>query len=197
MFRNRSVIIITDTLYSVLVYTGNTRHSHSSLEIKVILRARLLAARRVLDDVLAVVHRGNLLGRGRVLGLLVVADADEAREPETDPLAGVDVSERGAVHGRDAEVRALHLPHLHGLEPVVGRQARVVVVVRLRLLREVVLEEGCVLGEVLVGEPSPDLADGLVLLVLRVVTREQETSVATNTNVETFSKTHSQTEMNI
>ena len=77
----------------------------------------------------------------------------------------------------DTQVGCLHLPHLDGLEPVVGCVALVVVVVGLRLLDHVALEEGRVLGQVLVGEAGADLANALVLLVLGVVAGQQEPSV--------------------
>ena len=77
----------------------------------------------------------------------------------------------------DTQVGTLHLPHLHRLEPVVGGVALVVAVVGLGLLYNVILEEGRVLGQVLVGEAGADLADALVLLVLGVVAGQQETSV--------------------
>ena len=49
--------------------------------------------------------------------------------------------------------------------------------VGLRLVGDVVLEEGGVGGQVLVSEAGADLADALVLLVLRLVAGEEEAAV--------------------
>ena len=43
------------------------------------------------------------------------------------------------------------------------------------------LEEGVMLGQVVVGEAGADLANALVLFVLRIVNAEQESSVTTGT----------------
>ena len=77
----------------------------------------------------------------------------------------------------DTQVGTLDLPDLDRLEPVVRSVALVVVVVSLRLLDDLVLEESSVLGQVLVGEAGADLADTLVLLIVRVVAGQEEPSV--------------------
>ena len=57
------------------------------LEIEVILYILLLAVcGSILDDVLTVVHRGNLLGGGGVLRLLIISDPYEPWEPEAYAL---------------------------------------------------------------------------------------------------------------
>ena len=81
------------------------------------------------------------------------------------------------MHWADTEVGTLHLPHLDSLEPVVRGVALVVVVVSLRLLDDLVLEESSVLGQVLVREAGANLADTLVLLIVRVVAGQEEPSV--------------------
>ena len=55
--------------------------------------------------------------------------------------------------------------------------ALVVVVVGLRLLDDVILEEGRVFGEILVREACADLTDALILLIVRVVAGQQEAAV--------------------
>jgi hypothetical protein len=61
------------------------------------------------------------------------------------------------VDGGEREVRSLDLPHLHGVEPVVGLEATVKAVVGPRLVDDVRLEELGVLVKVLVFETSADL----------------------------------------
>ena len=57
------------------------------LEIEVILNILLLAVcSSILDDVLTVVHGGNLLGGGGVLRLLIISDPYEPWEPEAYSL---------------------------------------------------------------------------------------------------------------
>ena len=77
----------------------------------------------------------------------------------------------------DTEVGTLDLPHLDRLEPVVRGVALVVVVVGLGLLNDLILEEGGVFGQILVGEAGADLTDALILLVVRVVASQQEPPV--------------------
>ena len=53
----------------------------------------------------------------------------------------------------------------------------VVVVISLGFLSQILLEEGGVLCEVLVGETSPNLANALVFLILWVIAGKEETTV--------------------
>ena len=172
--RSVFVFVITDNL------KGSFHQSKfNNLEIKILFWIFLLpACCRVLDDVLAVVHGGDLFGGGGVLRLLVVPDPDEPREPEADPFTGVNPAQRRPVDGRNAEVGALDLPHLHRLEPVVRLVAGVVAVVGFGLVSQILFEEGGVGGEVLIREAGADLADALILLILRVVAGEKEATIA-------------------
>ena len=149
-----------------------------NLEIEIVVNRLLLAiGGSILDDVLTVVHEGNLLRGGGVLGLLVVPDPYEPREPQADPLVGVHPPDGRLVHGGDAQVGALDLPHLARLKPVVRLVAGVVVVISLGFLRQIRLEEGGVLGQVFVGETSPDLANALVFFILWIIAGEEETTI--------------------
>ena len=47
------------------------------LEVKVVFRVTGLVVLVVFDLVLVVVHLGDLLGAGRVLGVLILANADK------------------------------------------------------------------------------------------------------------------------
>ena len=65
----------------------NSSPVFEKLEIEVILNILLLAVcSSILDDVLTVVHGGNLLGGGGVLSLLIISDPYEPREPEAYSL---------------------------------------------------------------------------------------------------------------
>merc|ERR1712223_1425163 len=77
----------------------------------------------------------------------------------------------------DLEICAFHLPNLARLKPVVWCRVRVKAVVGLGLLNQLVLKEGGVLGQVLIREPCPDLANALVLLVLGLITSKKEASI--------------------
>ena len=149
-----------------------------NLEIEIVVNHLLLAiGSSILDDVLTVIHEGNLLGGGGVLSLLVVPDPYEPREPQADPLVRVHPPDGRLVDGGDAQVGTLDLPHLDRLKPVVGLVAGVVVVISLGFLRQVRLEEAGVLGQVFVGETSPDLTNALVFFILWVIAGEEETTV--------------------
>merc|ERR1712223_2368195 len=77
----------------------------------------------------------------------------------------------------DLEICTFHLPNLTRLKPVVWCQVRVKAVVGLGLLNQLVLEEGGVLGQVLIREPCPDLANALVLLVLGLIASKKDPSI--------------------
>ncbi len=62
---------------------------------------------------------------------------------------------------------------------MIGRERRIKCVIGLRLVDDVLLEEGVMLGKIVVGESGSDLANALVLFVLRIVNAEQESSVTT------------------
>ena len=81
------------------------------------------------------------------------------------------------MHGGDAQVSALDLPHLDRLKPMVRLVAGVIVVISLGFLSQILLEEAGVLGKVLVGETSPNLANALVFLILRVIAGKKETTI--------------------
>ena len=55
--------------------------------------------------------------------------------------------------------------------------AGVVVVISLGFLSQILLEEAGVLGKVLVGETSPNLANALIFLILRVIAGKKETTI--------------------
>ena len=65
----------------------NSSPVFEKLKIEVILNILLLAVCScILDDVLTVVHGGNLLGGGSVLRLLIISDPYEPWEPEAYSL---------------------------------------------------------------------------------------------------------------
>ena len=147
-------------------------------EVKVVLSNLLLAiCGRILDDVLTVVHQGNLLGGGGVLSLLVVPDPDESWESEANPLVGVHPPHSRLVDRRYAQVSTLDLPHLNRLKPMVWLVTRVIVVISFGFVSQIFLEEGGVLGKVLVGETSANLANALVLFILWVIASKKEATV--------------------
>jgi hypothetical protein len=125
--------------------------------------------RRDRVDLLVEVHFVDLLRRGRVLRILVVADAHEPREPERDPLGGVGAALRGLVHRRDRQVRGLDLPHLRGLEPHVALHRVAHLVVGLGAVARGRGERRGVRLEILVAEAGAGLADRLVALLVGVV----------------------------
>ena len=88
------------------------------------------------------------------------------------------------MHGGDAQVSALDLPHLNRLKPMVWLVTRVVVVISLGFLSQILLEEGGVLCEVLVGETSSNLANALVFLILRVIAGKKETTITKKRKVK-------------
>ena len=118
-----------------------------------------------------------MLGGGGVLSLLVVPDPDEPGESEANPLVRVHSPHGRLVHGRDAEVSTLDLPHLDRLKPMVRLVTRVIVVISFGFIRQIFLEECGVLGKVLVGETSSNLANALVLFILCVIASKKEATV--------------------
>ena len=62
--------------------------------------------------------------------------------------------------------------------------AGVVVVISLGFLSQILLEEGGVLGEVLVRETSPNLANTLVFLIFWVVAGKKETTITKKRKVK-------------
>lgn len=64
---------------------------------------------------------------------------------------------------------------------MIGCERRIKCVIGLRLVDDVLLEEGVMLGQVVVGESGSDLANALILFVFRIVNAEQESSVTART----------------
>ena len=60
----------------------------------------------------------------------------------------------------------------------------VVVVISLGFLSQILLKEAGVLGKVLVGEASPNLANALVFLILRVIAGKKETTITKKRKVK-------------
>ena len=86
------------------------------------------------------------------------------------------------VHGRDAQVRRLHLPNLARVEPHVALHGvGVVLEVAPRRLDHRRSQTFRQLHQLLVREPGADLADGLQLFGFLVVTREQVRAVDART----------------
>merc|ERR1712223_508076 len=77
----------------------------------------------------------------------------------------------------DLEICTFHLPNLARLKPVIWCQVRVKAVVGLGLLNQLLLKEGGVLGQVLIRKPCTDLANALVLLVLRLIASKKKPSI--------------------
>ena len=96
---------------------------------------------------------------------------------EANPLVGVHPSYSRLVDRRYAQVSALDLPHLNRLKPMVRLVTRVIVVISFGFVSQIFLEEGGVLGKVLVGETSSDLANTLVLFILWVIASKKEATV--------------------
>ena len=60
---------------------------------------------------------------------------------------------------------------------MVGLVTRVIVVISFGFIRQIFLEEGGVLGEVLVRETSSNLANALILFILGVIASKKEATV--------------------
>ncbi len=84
-----------------------------------------------------------------------------------------------SVHRRDGQIRCLHLPHLHHVEPVVGLGAITIAIVRLWCLEDVLLEERSVLLQLFVLKSGADLTRKKSTQNIRITLRLSDTHMAT------------------
>ena len=120
------------------------------------------------------VHVRHLRRARRLLGLLVVALADEAGEADADPLVAVDEARRRFVDRRDRQIRCLDLPYHSGLEPHIRNTRLPVSIIGPGLRDDVRRELGSDALELLLAEPRPDFGDRLVRLGAGVVDRQEK-----------------------
>ena len=158
-------------------FSRRFHYNKVKLEIEIILWTGFLPSIGILDDVLTVVHLGNLVSRGGILGLFVIPNPDEPGEPQANPLAGVHLAHCSSVDWGDAQVGTFDLPHLDWLKPVIRCQTSVIAVVRLGLVNQVIFEESSMLGKIFISEASANFTNTLVFLIVRIIASEQKTTI--------------------